>query len=76
MVIELDADLERALAEAAARDGVAPQSLAAEILRESLALRGVLVPRDEWERRLLAIAVDCGVSLPPEALTSDGLYED
>lgn len=34
-----------------------------------------IVPRDEWERRLLGVATDCGVSPPPEALTSDGIYE-
>ena len=33
------------------------------------------VPRDDWERRLLAIGTDCGVSLSDEALSSDGLYD-
>ena len=33
------------------------------------------VPRDEWERRLLAIGTDCGVSLSDEALSSEGLYD-
>jgi predicted DNA-binding antitoxin AbrB/MazE fold protein len=32
-------------------------------------------PQDEWERRLLAAAKDCGVSLPDSAVSSDGLYE-
>lgn len=35
----------------------------------------VLVPRDDWERRLLAVATDCGVSLSNEVLSSDGLYD-
>jgi len=33
------------------------------------------VPADEWERRLFAAAIDCGVSVPDSALSSDGLYE-
>ena len=32
-------------------------------------------PQDEWEQRLLAVAKDCGVSLPDSALSSEGLYE-
>lgn len=32
-------------------------------------------PRDEWERRLLEAATDCGVSLSNEALSSERLYE-
>jgi hypothetical protein len=32
-------------------------------------------PIDEWERRLFAAAVDCGVSVTDSALSSDGLYE-
>ena len=34
-----------------------------------------LWPRDEWECRLLSAASPGGVSLPPEALTSDGLCD-
>ena len=34
-----------------------------------------LQPRDEWERRLLSAASDCGVSLSNEALSSEGLYD-
>jgi hypothetical protein len=32
-------------------------------------------PQDEWERRLRALAMDCGVSLSNEALSSEGLYD-
>jgi len=35
----------------------------------------VLEPQDEWERRLLGIAKDCGVSLSDAAVSSDRLYE-
>jgi hypothetical protein len=32
-------------------------------------------PRDEWERQLLELAQDCGVSLPNSAVSSEGIYE-
>jgi hypothetical protein len=32
-------------------------------------------PADEWERQLFAAAIDCGVSVPDEVLSSDGLYD-
>lgn len=34
-----------------------------------------LQPRDEWERRLLAVATDCGVSLSNEALGREEMYD-
>ena len=35
----------------------------------------LLEPRDEWERRLLGIGLNCGVSLSNEAVSSEGIYE-
>jgi predicted DNA-binding antitoxin AbrB/MazE fold protein len=35
----------------------------------------LLEPQDEWERHLLGIAKDCGVSLSDSAVSSEGLYE-
>ena len=32
-------------------------------------------PQDEWERNLLEVRKDCGVSLPDSAVSSEGLYE-
>jgi predicted DNA-binding antitoxin AbrB/MazE fold protein len=32
-------------------------------------------PQDEWERSLLGVAKDCGVSLTDSALSSEELYE-
>jgi len=32
-------------------------------------------PRDEWERGVLGVAMDCGVSLPDLALIGDHRYE-
>jgi hypothetical protein len=62
MVITLGPDLETALNDLARKQGVAPEVLALNALRERFlapALR--LQPRDEWERRLLEVATDCGV---------------
>ncbi len=76
MLIELGPELEAALNDHARRRGVAPESLALDALRRQfLAPNAPIEPRDEWERRLLAIATDCGVSLDNEALSSEGLYD-
>ena len=76
MVIHVSPELEAALAESARRLGVAPEALALDTLRERfLPEVSTIQPRDEWERRLLGAASDCGVSLPDSALSSDGLYE-
>ena len=72
MSITLDPKLEAALNEAARQAGIPPETLALATLRARFV---PLVPQDEWERRLLSLAIDCGVSIPNEALTSEGLYE-
>lgn len=38
-------------------------------------LPSIPAPRDEWERRLRAIAIDCGTSLSDAAVSSEGIYE-
>jgi hypothetical protein len=75
MVITLPPQLESALAEQARRRGVAPEALALDVLRRQLLPAAPPAPADEWERRLFAAAIDCGVSVPDAALSSDGLYE-
>lgn len=76
MVITLGPDLEAALSELGRRRGVAPEVLALDALRERfIPPVAPPQPRDEWERRLLGAASDCGVSLPHEAVSSEGLYE-
>lgn len=76
MVITLDSKLEAALNELASREGVAPEVLALEALRDRF-----LGPTradelgDEWVRRLRRVATDCGVSLSDAALSSEGIYE-
>jgi predicted transcriptional regulator len=76
MVIKVDSDLEAALTTEAKRRGVSPEALAVDALRQRFLPRPLpFEPRDEWERRLLAIGTDCGVSLPDSAFSSDELYD-
>jgi len=76
MVITLGPDLEAALNDLARKQGVAPEVLALQALRERfLAPAFQMQPRDEWERSLRSAATDCGVSLSDEAVRSEGLYD-
>ena len=76
MVINLTPQLEAALSEQARQRGVSPEILALVALGDRFLTKIPPVePRDEWERRLFGAAVDCGVSLSDEALSSNGLYE-
>ncbi len=75
MVITVGPDLEAALNAAARQQGVAPDVLAVNALRERFLSAAALQPRDEWERGLLAAARECGVSLPNSALSSEALYD-
>lgn len=76
MVINLTPQLDAALGQEARRRGVTPEAVALEALRERFLPKVPLVePRDDWERALFGAAIDCGVSVPDSALSSDGLYE-
>jgi hypothetical protein len=75
MVVTLDPALEDVLKEQANRQGVTPEELALTMLRDRLLPAPPPEPRDEWERRLLAAARPWGVSLPDQAVSSEGLYE-
>ncbi len=76
MNISLTPDMEAAVNEQARQLGTSPETVVMNLLREKFG-KPVMVfePRDEWERRLLEIGTDCGVSPPHEALSSDGLYD-
>lgn len=74
MVIAVDPDLEARLTEAARKQGVTPEELVIVALREKFP-KPPIEPRDEWERNLLAIGTNCGVSLSDEAVSSEGLYD-
>jgi hypothetical protein len=76
MVITLDPQLEAALNKVARGQGIAPEVLALNVLRERfLPPAPPIQPQDEWERGLLALAKDCGVSLSDEALSREQLYD-
>jgi hypothetical protein len=75
MVLTLPPQLESALAEHARRQGIAPEILALDLLRRHLLSVAQPAPTDEWERRLFGAAIDCGISVPDAAMSSDGLYE-
>lgn len=75
MVINLPPQVESALFAQARRRGIAPEALALDVLRQQLLPAAPPAPADEWERRLFGAAIDCGVSLPDAALSSDALYE-
>ena len=75
MVITPGPELEAALNEQARQQGVVPEVLVLNTLRERFLAAAPLQPRDEWERRLLGLAKDCGVSLPDWAVSREALYE-
>ena len=76
MVIHLTPELETVLSDQARRCGVSAEDMALNALRDRF-LRNVasVEARDDWERRLFDAALDCGVSVPDSALSSEGLYE-
>ena len=74
MVITLGPELEAALSERARHQGIAPEVLALNALHERF-LVDAPQPQDEWERKLLGVAKDCGVSLPDCAVRREALYE-
>jgi hypothetical protein len=76
VVLELDAELEAAILEEANQRASTPENVAMTALRQRFLIHPPMpVPRDDWERELLAIAVDCGVSLPDSALTREEMYD-
>lgn len=75
MVVTIDPNLEAALTEQAHRQGLAPEELVLQVLRERLLPPPPLEPRDDWERELLGAARPWGVSLPNSAASSEGYYD-
>lgn len=78
--ITLPPDLEQAATAEAKQAGLSPQELVLQILRRKLlsnntAAKSASVTGDDWERMLSDAAIDCGVSLSDEAVSSEGLYD-
>ena len=79
--ITLTPDLEKVVLQKAREQGMAPEAIVLNAIRESLRLKASdlaarLQPRDEWEKRLLSVGTPCGVSVSDEALSSEGLYDE
>ncbi len=76
MTLALDKKLEKALKLYAKAHSMSPEDLVLNVLREKFVSQSVSQePRDDWERNLLLIGTDCGVSLPDSVFSSEGLYE-
>ncbi|HLJ96890.1 MAG TPA: hypothetical protein VKU02_27245 [Gemmataceae bacterium] len=80
MTITLTPDIEQAVIEEAQHRGTTPESLALEVLREKFVPCRPATPLppqalDDWERTLLNTGTSCGISLPHEAVGSEGLYD-
>ena len=78
MTIALTPDLEQRVAQKAHKLGTTPENFILSIIQEEFAApdsKKSFEPQDEWERRLLGIGIDCGISLSNEAVSSEGLYE-
>jgi hypothetical protein len=75
MVITLGPEREAALIEVARRQGVSLETLPLDALRERFLATSPSRPQDELERRLLGLAMDCGVSLPDSAVSREMLYD-
>ncbi len=80
MVITLPPRLEAILVARANERGVTPEALAAEALASRFDPLPPLVPRDEWERRILSIGETTSVPVTDpaarnRALSSEGLYD-
>ena len=74
MTLQLDSELSEALDAEAKRAGKPAEELAIHSLRARF-LTAIPTPRNEWERRLLESARDCGVSLSDEALSREEIYD-
>ncbi len=75
MVISIGRDLEMVLNEQARRQGVSPEGLALAVLQDRFLASPREELRDNWERQLRRLAVDCGVALSDAAVSSEGIYE-
>jgi hypothetical protein len=76
MTITPDPQLEAALKAAAEQQKVSPEALALESLRQKFLPRPLpFEPQDEWERRLLSAASDCGVPNPGTNYGREEIYD-
>ena len=70
MIITLPPQLESALDALARQRGVSAETLVLDLLRMHFLPVAPRIPADEWERRLFAAGVDCGVSVSPSYIAA------
>ena len=80
MTLALAPDIETLVTETAQERGTTPGEFIDHFLRENLMPKqrqaiNEIVPRDDWEERILKLGTDCGVSLSNEAVSSEGIYD-
>jgi hypothetical protein len=75
MVIQIGQELETVLNEYARRQGISAENLALATLQDRFLPTVEDESRDDWERKLRRLRVDCGVSLSDTAVGSEGIYE-
>jgi hypothetical protein len=75
MVIAISRELEAALKQHAQQQGMSPEDLVVSVLEGRFMANTLREPHDEWERRLRALALDCGVSPSNELVSSEGIYD-
>jgi hypothetical protein len=75
MEINLSRELAAIIAEQAKRRGITPESLAIEVLQQRFPLPRPELSHEEFMKRIDSIGVDCGVSPPNSAMSSDELYD-
>ena len=75
MVISIGQKLEAVLNEKARRQGVTAEALALAALEDRFLSNLEEDSRDDWERQLRRLRVNCGVSLSDAAVSSEGIYE-
>ena len=75
MVISIGQELETVLNTQARRQGVSAEDLALATLQDHFLPNPGQDSRDEWERQLRRLRVDCGIALSDEAVSSEGMYD-
>ena len=76
MNIALDPKLESAIVAEAKRQGIDPEAVVVNLLQNNLMeRRQPPEARDDWERLVLGLGIDCGTIPSDKDLSSEGLYE-
>lgn len=76
MTIGMLPELKAAIQEEARKQGINPEVVAFNALYERFVGKpSPLEPRDDWERQMLSLPIDCGVSLSDETLRRESMYE-